>query len=380
MKTVMIVVNTSWNIYNFRLNLMKALCKNGFRVIALAPKDAYSMKLEEEGFEWVELPFDNDGTNPLKETIQIKKFHTIYKNIMPNIILHYTIKPNIYGTLAAKMLNISVINNVSGLGTIFLNNSFSSKIAKQLYKFSFRYANKVFFQNSDDLNLFTQNRLIDVKYTDRIPGSGIDTDSFKVINKNSTNKNATNKNKISFLFIARLIREKGIGEYIDAIRMVKDLKLDKEVVFQIIGDLYPSNPSAIEEKELNSWIEEGLIEYLGYQSDVKSFIENSSCIVLPSYREGLSKSLLEASSMERPIITTNVSGCRDVVEDGVNGYLCRVKDSHSLKEQMVKMINLSDNEREEMGVKGRKKVINEFSDDKVIDKYLTSIHTILSDN
>ena len=375
MKTVMIVVNTSWNIYNFRLNLMRALRKNGFRVVALAPKDNYSFKLQEEGFEWIELPFDNASTNPIKESMQIRYFYNIYKEIKPDILLHYTIKPNIYGTLAAKMLKIPVINNVSGLGTIFLNNNLSAKVAKQLYKFSFRYVNKVFFQNDDDLNLFVKNGLIASKYTDRIPGSGIDINSFK-----SSRLLLEKEREIIFLFVARLIREKGIEEYIEAIKMIKDIPLDKPIKFQIIGDLYPSNPSAIQEDELKSWIDDGLVEYLGYQDDVKSFIEKSSCVVLPSYREGLSKSLLEAASMERPIITTNVSGCKEVVDDGVNGYLCEVQKSDSLKDQMIKMIQLSSKEREDMGKRGRKKVINEFSDERVIEKYLDSIHTILSDN
>ncbi len=371
----MIVVNTSWNIYNFRLNLMRAMRHNGFRVIALAPKDDYSIKLQEEGFEWIELPFDNASTNPIKESIQIGYFYNIYKKIKPNILLHYTIKPNIYGTLAAKILHIPVINNVSGLGTVFLHNTISSRVAKQLYKFSFRYVNKVFFQNDDDLSLFVRNGLVASKYTDRIPGSGIDIDSFK-----SSNNIFMENQEIIFLFVARLIREKGIEEYIEAIKMIKDITFDKPVKFQIIGDLYPSNPSSIQDKELNGWIEDGLVEYFGYQEDVKSFIEKSSCVVLPSYREGLSKSLLEAASMEKPIITTNVSGCRDVVDDGVNGYLCEVKDSYSLKNQLVKMIELTPSQRENMGKRGRKKVINEFSDERVIEKYLNSIHTILSDN
>jgi len=374
-KTVMIVVNTSWNIYNFRLNLMRALRDNGFRVVALAPRDNYSVKLQEEGFEWIELPFDNQSTNPIKESMQIKSFYTIYKRIKPDILLHYTIKPNIYGTLAAKMLNIPVINNVSGLGTIFLNNNLSSKVAKQLYKFSFKYVNKVFFQNDDDLNLFVKNRLVQMKYTDRIPGSGIDVEKFKGVTQ-KTGKHTP----IIFLFVARLIKEKGIMEYIDAIKIIKKMKFDKRIKFQIIGDLYPSNPSAIQKEELNSWIKDGLIEYLGYQEDVKPFIERASCIVLPSYREGLSKSLLEAASMEKPIITTDVSGCREVVQDGLNGYLCQVRNTHSLKEKLVKMIKLNLKEREQMGKKGREWVINNFSDEKVIDKYLSSIHTILSDN
>lgn len=371
----MIVVNTSWNIYNFRLNLMEALRENGFRVVALAPKDDYSIKLQEKGFEWIELPFDNRSTNPIKELIQIKSFHRIYKNVMPDMLLHYTVKPNIYGTLAAKLLNIPVINNVSGLGTIFLNNNVSSKVAKQLYKFSFRYVNKVFFQNDDDLNLFVKNRLVKTQYTDRIPGSGIDVNKFKGVPQK-----IEEGSPIIFLFVARLIREKGIGEYIDAIKMIKKMKFEKRIRFQIIGDLYPFNPSAIKKEELNSWIKDGLVEYLGYQEDVKPFIERASCIVLPSYREGLSKSLLEAASMEKPIITTDVSGCREVVVDGVNGYLCQVKSSRCLKDKIVKMIELSIEKREKMGKKGRERVINNFSDEKVINKYLSSIHTILSDN
>ena len=376
-KTVMIVVNTSWNIYNFRLNLMRALRDNGFRVVALAPRDNYSVKLQEEGFEWIELPFDNQSTNPIKEFLQIKSFYTIYKHIKPDILLHYTIKPNIYGTLAAKMLNIPVINNVSGLGTIFLNNNLSSKVAKQLYKFSFKYVNKVFFQNDDDLNLFVKNRLVQMKYTDRIPGSGIDVEKFKFRGVIQETETIT---PIIFLFVARLIKEKGIIEYIDAIKMIKKMKFDKRIKFQIIGDFYPSNPSAITEEELYGWERDSLIEYYGYREDVKPYIQRASCIVLPSYREGLSKSLLEAASMEKPIITTDISGCREVVVDGLNGYLCEVRNSHSLKEKLVKMIKLNCKERAQMGKKGRERVINNFSDEKVIDKYLSSIHTILSDN
>jgi glycosyltransferase involved in cell wall biosynthesis len=364
LQTVAIVLNTSWNIYNFRLALIHALRNVGYKVILIAPKDEYSQKLEEEGFLYYDIKMNNKGINPFEDLLLIHDFYKIYRKVKPDILLNYTIKPNIYSSLAAKCLGIPVINNITGLGTVFLNNNLSSHIARWLYKISLRN-NSVVFQNRDDMRLFIEKKLIEEKSVTLIPGSGIDTERFKSAESVSRNT------KFTFLMIARLIKDKGIEEYIEAIRLVHQSKNREKCTFKILGALYLSNPTAISQKELDSWIEEGLIEYLGHSDNVQEEIEKVDCVVLPSYREGLSRVLLEASSMAKPIITTDVPGCRDVVDSGVNGYLVKVKNSVELAEAMERMVNLPLEELTRMGEEGRKKVVNNFSQEKVIAKYLS---------
>ena len=362
------MINTSWNVYNFRLNLLQALQAQGYRIVVIAPKDNYSAKLKEEGFQFYHLPLDNDGTNTLKELRLFAELYKMYKSIQPDIILHYTIKPNIYGTLAAGFLEIPTINNISGLGTVFLNDKLSSKIARRLYRIALRFSKKVFFQNNEDMALFIKKNLLKKEIAERIPGSGIDTEKFKAppcISKT-----------VTFLLIARLIKDKGILEYIEAIRIIK--KEHKEVRFQIVGGLYEANPTAVKKEELEEWIKEGLIEHINHTDKIKDYISKASCIVLPSYREGLSRSLLEAASMSRPIVTCDVPGCRDVVEDGVNGFLCKVRDAKSLANAISKIIALSASQRKSLGQNGREKIIAEFSDDIIIKKYITTIQETLS--
>jgi glycosyltransferase involved in cell wall biosynthesis len=363
--TVAIVLNTSWNIYNFRLGLIRALKKKGYRVILIAPKDDYTQKLEAEGFLYYEIKMNNKGVNPFEDLKLTHDFYKLYKEIEPDVIFNYTIKPNIYSSLAAKKLEIPVINNITGLGTVFLNNNLSSHIARWLYKVSID-KNSVVFQNRDDMKLFIEKGLVKESSVTLISGSGIDTERFKPL---SQNKNENEK--FVFLMIARLIKDKGIEEYIEAIRLVRKSDNAEKCTFKILGSLYLSNPTAISQKELDAWIEEGLIEYLGHSDNVQEEIDKVDCVVLPSYREGLSRVLLEASSMEKPIITTNVPGCRDVVDDTINGYLVQSKNSIELAEAISKMVNLSSLDLERMGKAGREKVVNQFSQKKVIDKYFS---------
>lgn len=363
-KKIAIVINTSWNIYNFRLGLLNALKKEGHEIICIAPKDDYSKKLEEFGFEYYNININNKGTNPIEDTKLIFDFYKIYKKINPDVILQYTIKPNIYGSIAARLLGKKVISNISGLGTVFLNDNFSSKIARWLYKISL-VKNEVFFQNHEDKNLFINHGLVKEKQTDMLPGSGINVNFYKPFEKNIQNKNLT------FMFIARLVKDKGISEFIEAIKIIK--QKFPNIQFKLLGSLYPGNPTAIKETELNSWIKDGLVNYLGHSDDVKTEILKVDCVVLPSYREGLSRVLLEAASLAKPIITTNTPGCKDVVDDNINGFLCEVKNSNDLAQQIEKMINLSQEERVSMGKKGREKIIKEFDEKIVIKKYMNII-------
>ena len=374
MKKIVISINTSWNIYNFRLGLIKALQKEGYKVYAVAPKDEYSIKLQEIGVECIDVFMNNKGTNPIEDIKTIWEYYKIYKNIKPDVALHYTIKPNIYGTIGAKLAGVKVINNISGLGTVFLNDSISSKIARYLYKIALRFSDKVFFQNPHDRELFVKNKLVENNKTDLLAGSGIDTKRFKPLKKEYQD------GKFRFLFIARLVKDKGIIEYIEAIRIIKNLKFKIEnytdVEFQVLGAFYPGNPTAITKEQMQKWQEEGVVNYLGTSDRVSEIIKECDCVVLPSYREGLSRVLLEAASMAKPIITTDTPGCKDVVEDGVNGFLCKVKDADSLAIQVEKMLNLSTKQREEMGKRGREKIIKEFDEKIVIEKYLEAIKLI----
>ncbi|WP_309498685.1 glycosyltransferase family 4 protein [Sulfurovum sp.] len=376
-KTVAIVINTSWNIFNFRLGLLKALQEEGYRIVAVAPRDDYSEKLEALGFEYHEIKMNNKGTNPVEDAKLVYDFYRLYKKLSPDVILQYTIKPNIYGSMAAGMLGIPVVSNISGLGTVFLNDGLSSKIARMLYKIALRVPKKVFYQNAHDRELFVQSKLVKEAKTDLLPGSGIDTDTFKPLTDVKKDPEV-----VRFLFIARLVKDKGLAEFVEAARIIKNLEFTmntyKKPEFHILGAYYPGNPTAITESEMRVWEEEGSVAYIGTSDDVQSVIAEADCVVLPSYREGLSRVLLEAASMAKPIITTNVPGCKEVVDEGINGYLCEVKDANSLAEQMKKMMLLSDDERRGMGKKGREKVMKEFDEKIVIEKYKKTIAELCS--
>jgi len=364
-KTITICSNTSWYLYNFRMGLIKALQEQGYSVVLIAPKDDYSDRLEGLGCEHYHIDIDNKGTNPIEDIKLSYQFYKLFKTINPDMLLIYTIKPNIYGGIISKLLNIPTLNVIAGLGTVFLNDNLSAKIARWLYKVSFNN-NRVLFENEDDCKEFIAKDLIKKPQTTLIPGSGINTEAFQPKNKVSNSEN------LVFLLIARLIKDKGVVEYIEAIKSIRDKY--PTVQFKILGSYYFGNPSSISKDEVEHWIDDGIIEYLGYTDAVLEEIEKADCIVLPSYREGLSRVLLEAGSMSKPIITTNVTGCRDVVDDRENGYLVPPKDSKSLSKAIEKMISLSNEDRRVMGQKGRIKVINEFDEKIVIKHYLNVIN------
>jgi len=363
-KKITICSNTSWYLYNFRRGLIRALQKQDYDVILIAPQDDYTQRLKNLGCRYYDINLDNKGTNPLEDIKLMYQYYKLYSKIEPDILLIYTIKPNIYGSIVSKLLNISTINVIAGLGTVFLDDKPSSKLARWLYKIAL-YGNRVIFENRDDSREFIRRDIIKKSQSTVILGSGIDTDSFK------PKKLSTKRKDITFLLIARLIKDKGVIEYIEAIKSIREKYPNAK--FQILGSYYFGNPSAISKEEVTSWVDSGIVEYLGYTDAVLEEIEKVDCIVLPSYREGLSRVLLEAGSMSKPIITTDVTGCREVVDNGYNGFLVPPKDSQALAIAMEKIINLSFKERVQMGIRGRLKVINEFDDRIVIKKYLNTI-------
>ncbi len=366
-KKIVICLNTSWNIYNFRINLARAIKEAGYEVVLVAPYDKYSDILSQE-FEYYNIYINNKGTNPKEDLKTVIGFYRLYKTIKPDIVLNYTIKPNIYGNIACSFLDIKTINNISGLGTVFIKESFITKIVKGLYRYSLGKSSKIFFQNSDDRDLFIENQLVELHKCDVLPGSGIDTNKFVPVQYKNED------GIFKFLLIARMLWDKGVGEYVEAIKILKSKYLNIE--FQLLGSLDVANNTAISKEQMSEWVNQGFVNYLGVTDNVKDFIKKADCIVLPSYREGTPRTLLESASMAKPIVTTNVPGCKDVVDDGVNGYLCEVKNAQDLAEKMEMMLNLTSKERRAMGEAGREKMINEFDEKIVIDRYLKVIQSL----
>jgi glycosyltransferase involved in cell wall biosynthesis len=364
---IAIVLNTSWNIYNFRLNFVKELLNQGHEVHTIAPLDEHTKYLTEAGCIHHRIKMDSRGANPLKDSALILELFFKYRKIRPDIILHYTIKPNVYGTLAASLLGIPVINNVCGLGTVFLKKNLVSAIAIFLYRISFRFAGKVFFQNPDDLKLFINKKLVSPQAADLVPGSGIDLNKFHATE-------FRRNEKFTFLLISRLITDKGILEYIEAVKQLRAAGVDAN--FQILGAKDPEHKRGIKSEVIEEWISTKTIEYLGTTTDVRKHIHNADCIVLPSYREGTPRTLLEAASSSKPIIATDVPGCNHVVIHYFNGLLCRLKDANDLANKMIQMTRFKDDVLQKFGRNGRAKMEAEYSESLVINKYLRALEQL----
>lgn len=368
-KRVIISSNTTWNVYNFRLGLIRSLQSKGYQIIALAPKDEYVCELESLGVKCYDIYMNQKGTNPFADIVLFIRYIRLFLVIKPHLILSYTIKPNIYGNLAANVLCIPTVNNISGLGTLFIRINFLSYIGKVLYKIALKSSAHIFFQNKSDLNLFLQDNLVSFSKSSVIPGSGVNTDVFK----QSKTGNCGRK----FLFVGRLIRDKGVFEYLEAAAWMHEEYPNVE--FLLAGQLGYNNKTALTLKELNSFTDKyPSIVHLGKIEDMYSLLASVDVVVLPSYREGLSKSLVEAASMSLPIISTDVPGCVDIVEHEYNGLVCKVKSTESLRLSFEKMINLSAEKRHQMGLNGRKIVLTKFDEIIVIKHYLNVINSILN--
>lgn len=368
-KKIVMSVNTAWNIHNFRSGLVKALVEHGYEVMVMARDDEYSPRLTDLGCRFIGVNMDNNGTSPSRDLALLVKYWKVLRSLRPLVYLGYTIKPNVYGSLAANRLGIPVINNIAGLGTTFINSTILTCLVKQLYRLSLRRSNKIFFHNSDDRNLFIHAGIIQPEITDVLPGSGIDLLHFHPIQLQPMKKRC-----FRFLLISRMLRDKGVEEFAEAAEIVR--RNIPTVQFQLLGSIDVKNSNSISRDRILSWEKSGLIQYLNNTDDVRPYLENADCIVLPSYREGVPHSLLEAAAMARPIIATNVVGCKDIVDDNINGFLCKVKNGPDLAEKMIKMIRLTPEQRLEMGARGRKKVAFQFDEKLVILKYLNAIEQI----
>lgn len=365
---VLMTANIAWNIWNFRRPIVEALCADGHRVTVLAPADDSVGKLEALGCRFLPLDMSAKGLNPIDELRLLRRFRQIFRAERPDVVLGFTIKNNIFGALAARAANLPFIPNVTGLGTAFLSGGFLQRIAEGLYRSAFRRLPVVFFQNTDDRDLFVSRRLARSEQAWLLPGSGIDTVHFAVAEMPSAESPPV------FLMVARLLRDKGVQEFVDAAKEIKARQ--PEVRFQLLGALGSENRTAIDAATLQGWVDEGAIEYLGTSPDVRPAIASSSCVVLPSYREGAPRTLIEAAAMARPLIATDVPGCRDVVDRNVSGFLCEVRDSRSLASAIRQFLDLPPDARAAMGRAGRAKMEREFDQALVVAAYRKAIGTV----
>lgn len=370
---ICLVSNTAWSFTRFRLDVLKALIDRGYDVLLLAPEDDHVEELCAIGVRFMVLTrLSGKGMNPLQDFLLYREFKQIYRRERPAIVIHYTIKPNIYGTLAAHALRIPVISVITGLGYTFIAGGLISKVAMHLYKFALKRASRVWFLNQDDLTFFIQHKLVAAGDAKCIPGEGVNVDErFHP----AFVKKRKDKTGFTFLFIGRLLYDKGIREFVAAAREITQRY--PTVNFQIVGYLNVDNPTAISETELAAWVRDGVVAYLGAVTDVRSVIAEADCVVLPSYREGMSTTLQESAAMEKPLIASNIAGCKELIDDGITGFLCQVKDVPSLVACMERLLKLSPGECDEMGKRGRRKMIAEFSVDRVIQQYFDELKTFV---
>ncbi len=365
-KKIVISVNTAWNIHNFRSGLVKALTRQGYDVMVMAPEDGYSQRLAPLGCRFKRLSMDNNGTSPSRDLALLIKYWRVLQSVRPLAYLGYTIKPNVYGSLAAHGLDIPVINNIAGLGATFIRNTLLTGLVKRLYRLSLRKSRRVFFQNADDRNLFVQQGLARPGVAEVLPGSGINLRHFQPMETV-----ASGERPFRFLLVSRMLRDKGVEEFAAAAALVRQHL--PGVQFQLLGPVDTKNPNSIALARIMEWQKSGLVQYLKETDDVRPYLSQADCIVLPSYREGVPHSLLEAAAMARPIIATDVAGCRDVVDDQDNGLLCKVSNAADLAEKMLHMARLPAERRLRMGAAGRHKAIARFDENIVITKYLSTI-------
>lgn len=368
-RKVMIALNTTWNLVNFRGNLIKAMQNQGYEILAISPPDEYVSALKKMGCQYIPIQMDNKGTNIFKDLKLCYQFFKVLLKYRPDALITYTIKPNIYFSLVAHLMNIPVLNTVTGLGTAFIKQNRVTQFINFLYRLAFSRSKKVFFQNQEDLNLFLSKKLVSSKKADRVPGSGVDLEKFQ-----TQKKERTSSHVFQFLFVGRVIADKGIYEYYQASNLLKE----KGYIFRasVVGFLGVDNPGAVSIEQMNRWVAEGNLEYEGSTDDIKTYLQHADCVVLPSYREGISKALLEACAMEKPIITTDAVGCRELVEYGMNGYLCEVQNAADLAMKMEKMLQKDWYELDQMGMLGRKKIENEYDEKKVIRQYLEALESL----
>lgn len=366
-KTVILSINASWNIVNFRQGLVRGLQAAGYDVVALTPADAYAPRLAAMGIRHYPVSIDRRGTSPVSDLALLRQYWRLLGEIRPDAYLGYTIKPNVWGSIAAHLRGIPTINNIAGLGETFIGGGAMNKLVRFLYARALGRSATIFFQNPDDRALFERAGIVAPAKVRLLPGSGVDLRHFSPQPRPLAAVDAP----FRFLLVARLLSAKGIAEYVEAGRLVRTRH--PRARLQLLG-LAQDGRGAIDPAELVRWSAAGDVERLEPAEDVRPCLAAADAVVLPTYYpEGTPRSLLEAAAMARPIIASDTPGCREIVDDGVNGFLVPPRDAAALAETMLKLMEMSPNERETMGQAGRAKAERAFDEQLVIDQYLEAL-------
>lgn len=365
-RTVVISANSSWNLANFRAAIIAGLLKREYRVCAVVPDDESASSLRAMGVEVHHVPVDARGLSLVRDAHLLLSYRRLLRRLRPSAFLGFTAKPNIYGSIAAAQHGIPVLNTITGLGTGFLSGRMLQSIVSILYRWGLRHSYRVFFHNPDDRDLFIAQKIVTATQAALVPGSGVDLQYFSPAPERDAARPPT------FLFIGRFLKDKGAMEFAQAAVLLRKRRTAR---FQMLGSI-EDHPKAVPREAFQNLVREGTIELLGTTEDVRPYIAEADCIVLPSYREGLPRVLLEASAIARPAIATDVPGCRHAIEDGVTGLLCEARSAASLAKAMTTMAQMSPRERAAMGWRARQRAEREFSQERVVEAYLDALQQL----
>ncbi|MEO1542636.1 MAG: glycosyltransferase family 4 protein [Pseudomonadota bacterium] len=366
---ILLTANTAFALTNFRLGLIRALRADGHEVFVLVPDDAGVARLVDEGCQFRPLSMNRRGTHVFEETMTVLNLMKVFREVRPDAVLGYTIKNNLYGAFAARMYGIPFIPNVTGLGKAFAQDGVTKRVALWAYRAAFFKCPKVFFQNRYDMEVMLSNGQVLPDQAAVLPGSGVNLGQFQITELPGHQAAPT------FLFIGRLLWDKGVGEFVDA---AKQLKVDyPQAQFQLLGDFEVEGTDAVPKATVEAWHRSGIVDYLGRVDDVRTVISQSDCVVLPTYyREGTPRSLLEAAAMARPVITTKTPGCEDVVMDGASGFLVAARSLEDLKQRMAAIASMSPEHRSQMGREGRALMEKKYDEEYVVAAYRNALNDI----
>jgi len=364
---VLLNANSSWYLLNFRKNIIKAMLLKNYDVFCMAPRDEYTEELKSLGVKFLEVNFDRQSKNIFKEMLLLFKFYKAVRRVSPNFLINFTVKNNLYGTIVAAYIGkIRIINNITGLGSEFISKSLASKIIKYLYSLIKNFPHHTYFQNHDDANFFVSNHMVNIARYSILPGSGVDCSFFhpRFMHKGSNHE-------FRFIFLGRLIADKGI---IELIKSIKKLNFNyPHAKLTILGMIDHENPSKLSLDKINEYCKDDFIDLVINKNNVRDYLSNSDCFVLPSYREGLPKAALEAMAMGLPIILSNVTGCKELLIEGFNGTYCEAKSEESLNLAMERMIRKRKSTLLKMGKKSRELIEKSYSEDIVISDLLNRL-------
>ena len=369
-KKIALVANSAWSVYNFRMDLIRHLLVR-FQVLIIAPTDDFAQELVKAGCTYLDIRFNNRSENPLQDYALYKSLKRIYKAEKPDIIFHYVIKPNIYGSMAAARIGIRSVAVITGLGYTFDRHGWLNRLVSLLYRKSLKKASEVWFLNQEDAATFVERNLVNEEKIKILPGEGINTTFFFP----QSNKPVARSKAFQFLMSTRLLRSKGVGVYVEAARILKNKYRD--IRFELIGFFEKHHPDSISESELRHWQKKDIIHYSGFARDVRPFLRQADCFVFPSfYHEGIPRCLLEAAAMEIPIITSLNTGCKEVVQEGVNGFLVQPNHVAGLVTRMEEMMALPSLRRMELGKNGRALVTAKFGMERILAEYDQTLESL----